>query len=41
MKVRLYTDEEINKLNNSIFVRSVKYKKRLNTIHYLSYGLLS
>lgn len=29
MKVRLYTDEEINKLNNSIFVRSVKYKREI------------
>ena len=29
MKVRLYTDEEIKKLNNSIFVRSVKYKREI------------
>ena len=29
MKVHLYTDEEINKLNNSIFVRSVKYKREI------------
>ena len=29
MKVRLYTDEEIDKLNNSIFVRSVKYKREI------------
>ena len=29
MKVRLYTDDEIAKLEQSVFVRSVKYKREL------------
>ena len=29
MKVRLYTDDEIAKLKQSVFVRSVKYKREL------------
>lgn len=29
MKVRLYTEKEINKLNSSIFIRSVKYKREI------------
>ena len=29
MKIRLYTDAEIAKLEQSIFVRSVKYKREL------------
>ena len=29
MKIRLYTDEEISKLEQSIFIKSVKYKREL------------
>lgn len=29
MKIRLYTDDEIDQLNKSIFIRSVKYKRKL------------
>ena len=29
MKIRLYTDDEIDQLNKSIFIRSVKYKREL------------
>ena len=29
MKVRLYTDDEISKLKQSIFVRSIKYKREI------------
>ena len=29
MKIRLYTDEEISKLKQSIFIKSVKYKREL------------
>lgn len=29
MKIRLYTDEEIYKLKQSIFIKSIKYKREL------------